>query len=138
MVSYWGIKKIAVLLSILVFPSSGFYYYYVDTVTFAEIIGSSGNPTVDIFINLFDFDTGCTRHEINELSKKCQTWNRKMDRIMAIQDPVQRDRQHTELVAEMMRDPAFKKLTQKILGTGSRSMKSILETLSSARGIGLF
>lgn len=132
------LKKLIVILLIAGPSSFGFYHYYVDTVSFAELMGKTGSPTLDIFVNLFDFDTGCTRHELQQLSSKCKVWNQEMEQILLIPDPGERDHQHTELVAEMMRDPVFKKLTQKVLGKGAQSLKGILETVSSAQGIGLF
>jgi len=127
------LKKLIIIILIAGPSAFGFYHYYIDTVSFAELIGSTGSPAVDIFVNLFDFDTGCTRHELQQLSSKCEVWNREMERILRIPDPAEKDRQHTELVAEMMRDPVFNKLTQKVLGKGAQSLKSILETVSSER-----
>lgn len=114
------------------------WFYYVDTLSMSEIVGQSDSAVVDIFVNLFDFDTGITRHEISQLSQKSKGWNLRMDEIMRIQDQTQRQAEHEKLVAEMMRDPAFKKIAQMILRTVGKTAKSTLDILSSFKTFGLF
>jgi hypothetical protein len=116
----------------------GYYHYYIDTLTFAEIVGSSGNSTADIFINLFDFDTGLTRYDVNHLSEKAKVWDESWKRTEAIADPAQRQAEQNRLLAEMMKDPSFKKVAQRMLGMGARSTKSLLDILGTAHVFGIF
>jgi len=130
--------RLLIVILVLAFLAYGVYYQYIETVRFSEIMGSSGNAAIDIFVNLLDFDTGCTRHELSALARKSQAWNVEMNRINTISDLDERNRQNTELMAEMMRDPAFRKLSQKFLVAGARGTKGLLETLAATRGVGLF
>ena len=46
------------------------YISIIDTLSLSEIMGSSGNNTTDILVNLFDFDTGITRHAMSNFASK--------------------------------------------------------------------
>ncbi len=128
-------KKLIAVILIVCPLAYGYHYYYVDTLSFAELIGETGSPTADLFINLFDFDTGVTRQEVHTLAANCKRWNARMDDIRQIQNPAERDRQQTLLVVEIMQDKTFKKLAQKLLGTGAKSTKSVLELLTSVKSL---
>jgi hypothetical protein len=116
----------------------GYYHYFIDTLTFAEIVGSSGNPTADIVINLFDFDTGLTRFDVHHLSEKAKIWNESWKQTETIANPAQRQAEQQILMAEMMRDPSFKKVAQRMLGMGARSTKSLLDILATVHVLGVF
>jgi hypothetical protein len=129
--------KIATIIFIIGVVYS-IWYYYIDTLSMSEIVGQSDNAKVDILINLFDFDTGITRHEMRQLSQKADGWNQRMSEIMRIQDESLRQAEQEKLVAEMMRDPAFKKIAQLLFKTGAKSAKGLLEILSLLKNFNLF
>jgi len=116
----------------------GIYFYYIDTLSLSEIMGSSGNNTTDILVNLFDFDTGITRHEMSNLASKSKEWSERMRKIESIPDQEAKERERTRLVAEMMRDPAFKKLSQKLLSKGASAAGSALNIAKSYKSFGFF
>jgi len=129
-----AIVMVVALLALIGFA----YYFFIDTLSIADIIGSTGNNTADIFINLFDFDTGVTRYEMHQLQTKSPEWNRRMDEISRISDPEVRQAENEKLVSEMMRDPSFKKLAQRLLGVGGKTAKSLLNITTSFKTLGVF
>jgi len=129
--------KIATIL-ILIGIAYSAWYYYIDTLTLSEITGQSENATVDILINLFDFDTGITRHEMRQLSQKADGWNQRMNDIMLIEDQSLQQAEQAKLVAEMMRDPAFKKIAKLILKGGTKSIKGTSDFLRILTAFSIF
>jgi hypothetical protein len=95
----------------------------------SDLIGNTNNPVSNILINLFDFDTGLTRYDIHHLSQKSEYWEKRMKEVLAIQDPQQREVENQKLVAEMMQDPAMKKIVKKLFAFGTKSALSILEAI---------
>lgn len=118
----------AVVLSIAM---GTYYHYYVDTLQLSEIVDTTGDNAATILVNLFDFDTGLTRHDIRRLSEKSPHWNRRIQEVAAIKDPARRSRAEEELVAEMMRDPAAKKVLRKLLGVGLKATGELLQFIAS-------
>jgi hypothetical protein len=106
-----------------------YYYYFVETLTLSDIMGKTNVPMVDIFVNLLDFDTGLTRNDIHNLSQKSGYWNMRMSQVESIQDPRLRQAEQEKLVAELLQDPALKKIVRKTLGFGTKSAFSILQTI---------
>ena len=130
-------KQFRILILVIVLIIFGYllYYFFIDTLKFSEITGDTKNPMANILVNLLDFDTGITRYEIYNLKNKSIKWEIETRRVLSIPDPNLRQREHEKLLAEMMRDPAFKKLSQKTLGFGS---KGILNTLQIIQGFSFF
>jgi hypothetical protein len=128
---------LALMIS-LVTLAYGYYYYYVQTLPLSEVVGSTGNSTADILVNLFDFDTGLTRYDLYHLRTKCQEWSKRTEDIRRISDPSLQEAENTKLVAEMMQDQSFKKVAKKILGMGASSTNALLRAVSSYRALGLF
>ena len=119
-------KKLTAFILIILFMGFGIYYFFIDTLSFAELAGKQSNPTATIFLNLFDFDTGLTRFDVINLKKKAKIWKIKERQIYSIQDPQKRKIEHEKFMAEMMQDPAFKKLSRKFLGMGAKGMQGLL------------
>jgi len=122
-------KKGIIALILLVSASAAYYYFFVDTLTVSEIVGETNDPTVDIFVNLFDFDTGLTRWDLYNLARKSDYWDRRINEVESIPDPYLRDRERQKLVAEMMRDPAFKKISRKLFGFGGKGAYLFLKAV---------
>ena len=118
--------KLGILILIILFIGFGIYYIFIDTLSFSELAGKQQNPTATIFLNLLDFDTGLTRYDVLNLKKKAEVWQAKERQIFSIQNPEIRRIEHEKLMAEMMQDPSFKKLSRKFLGMGAKGMQSIL------------
>lgn len=123
---------IVIPLIILIFlvPYS-YYYFFVGTLTISEIVGSTNNPTADILVNFFDFDTGLTRYDIYHLKSKSDYWNMRMREVSSMQDPQVRAIENEKLMAEMMRDPSMKKIVRKIFAFGGKSVMAILEAIKT-------
>ena len=102
------------ILTLLFFllASYGYYYYFVDTLNLSEIVGSSGSPAVDIIVGIVDFDTGLTRSDVHHLSRKSAEWDLELREIQKLQDVDLRKAKEDRLLAEMMDDPAFRKMAQ--------------------------
>lgn len=111
--------------------SFSYYHFFVDTLTISEIVGSTNNPTTDVLINLFDFDTGLTRYDIYHLKSKSDYWNMRMREVSSIQDPRARAIENEKLMAEMMRDTSMKKIVRKIFAFGGKSVMAILEAIKT-------
>jgi hypothetical protein len=125
-------KTLAALVGLVVL--AWFYHHvFVDTLTMAEIVGPTGNATGDIFVNLFDFDTGLTRYDVYNLASHCDEWNARMAEIEAIGDIARREAGRERLLAEMMLEPSFKKVARGVFGLGAQSAFALMKTLAAAR-----
>ncbi len=116
-----GKKGVIGLIILIIAVSASYYYFFVDTLKVSEIVGQTNDPAMDIFVNLFDFDTGLTRWDLYNLARKSDYWDRRINEVESIPDPYLRDRERQKLVAEMMRDPAFKKINRKLFGFGGKA-----------------
>lgn len=106
-----------------------FYYFFVDTLLISEITGKTQSAKANIFINLFDFDTGLTRYDVYHINKKSDYWNKRMREVQSISDMKERERANDELVAEMLQDPSLKKITRKFSAFGAKSAGNLLQIL---------
>ena len=95
----------------------------------SEIVEETGNNKIDILINIFDFDTGLTRHDIHRLKTTKDYWIQRMKEVEKIDDPYIRQTENEKLIAEMLDDPTMKKLVKGILSTGFDFAFSILEVI---------
>jgi hypothetical protein len=120
-------KKI-IIISISLFMLL-FWYFFIDTLAFSQLVGKNISSKASIFVNLFDFDTGLTRYEIYNLKSKSAYWERRMRKVASITDPKRREVEHEKLVAEMMQDPAMKKIVKKLFGFGTDSAFSVLKAI---------
>lgn len=97
----------------------------------SEIISKTDDNLTNIAVNLFDFDTGLTRHDINHLKNNKDYWIARIKEVEAIDDPDCKAKANTQLLSDMMDDPTLKKLTKIITSMGLSVAINLLETLSS-------
>lgn len=95
----------------------------------SEIVGKTDNAGINIAVNLFDFDTGLTRHEISQLNDRKDYWIARIKEVEAIQDNDQKTQASTQLLSEMMDDPVLKKICSGILNFGTDISFGLLETI---------
>jgi len=110
----------------------GYYFYFIDTLTLSEVTGRSSNPIDNIVINLVDFDTGLTRYDIHNLTKKAPYWDSRIQHVNSIKDPKKQQEEFIILMDEMLKDASMKKIIKKVAGFGS---KTTLTILKAAMGI---
>lgn len=106
-----------------------YWYFFIDTLKLTQITGKPDNPYASIFVNIIDFDTGLTRYDVYNLSRKSNYWQSRIRDVSAIQDPQKREFENTKLLAEMMEDPSIKKIMKKFIGFGADAALSILKTI---------
>ncbi len=116
----------------------GWYYSFVDTLSFSELVRRGPEPGPRILVSLFDFDTGLTRYDILRLRSKAPSWERRMRQISEMEDPEEQHAANTELLAEMMEDPAIKKMTRKTLIFSGNTALGFLEAVKTFKVIGMF
>lgn len=107
----------------------GGWYYGADTLMFSEIVGDSLGPRGTVLVNLFDFDTGLTRYDLYNLKNKTAYWDKRMQEVSSIRNPVLRQEEYDRLVAEMMQDPSMKKVMQKVVGFGSQATLTLVKAI---------
>ncbi len=130
--------KVLVVCLIVASGGTGYYYGFERTLMLSEIVGSSDDPTVELAVTLFDFDTGLTRYDLYHLSRRAPEWSSRMEEIDAMEDWEERQRQQHLLTAEMMRDPSMKKVMKKLFGISTSAAKAVLSAVSSFKSFGLF
>jgi len=125
--------KLVLILFLVGGTLGGSYYYYhqnyVETLTLNEIVGHTDNPLVNIAINLADFDTGLTRHDIKQLSENKGYWLQRINEVEAISDPNTKEHASYMLLDEMMEDPVLKKILSGVLNLGINVAFSLLGTV---------
>jgi hypothetical protein len=126
---YMNIKIAALLVFLIILGGASYYYYDVDTLKFSEIVGETNDPKTDIFVNLFDFDTGLTRYDIHNLSTKSEYWKKSITEVNSIPNQQTRELETEKLYAEMMKDPTMKKITKKLIGLGSQAVYAFLNAV---------
>ena len=126
-------SKTLLIIFIIVLLAFFSYYFFVDTLSFAQLSRKSDNPAATILINLLDFDTGLTRFDVYRLQKKTKVWEQRKKYIYSIMDPALQKSEFDKLVAEMMQDPGFKKIAQKVFGFGAKGIFETAKILSGFR-----
>lgn len=125
--------KLVLILFLVGGTLGGSYYYYhqnyVETLTLNEIVGHTDNPLVNIAINLADFDTGLTRHDLKQLFENKDYWLQRIKEVEAISDPVTKEHASYMLLDEMMEDPVLKKIFSGILNLGSDVSLGLIEMI---------
>jgi len=122
---------ILIVVVLIIIISGGYFYYrhnYVETVMLSEIVGHTDNDLVNIFVNLGDFDTGLTRHDINHLKSNKDYWIDRIKEVEATTDPQLREDANIKLLADMMEDPTMKKVCQIITARGLGFLLNMLQT----------
>jgi len=124
-------NKTIIFITFLIVSVCAFYYFFIDTLTISEIAGKQTSAKATIFLNFFDFDTGLTRYDIYRLVQKSEYWNARMKQVYSIQDANRQNIEHEKLLAEMMEDPAFKKIARKLFGLGGKASLTIMQIISN-------
>ena len=123
------IKLIVIIVLAGTLSIGGYYYYkhnYIDTLMLSEIVGKTENPTINILVNLGDFNTGLTRHDIKQLKDNKAYWLGRIQEVDAIGDPDQKEQASLKLLSDMMNDPVLKKICNGILNLGSDVSLSLI------------
>ncbi len=123
--------KVKIVIFVLFLSGAGYsyYHYFQETLMLSEIVGQSSNPTANLLVGIFDFDTGLTRYDVYHLSGKSKEWLARMEKINRIPDLNERQRQTERLYAEMLQDNSFKKVAQKLFGLGMNTVKLFLQVI---------
>ena len=127
-------KRILIIVILLAcgLSGGGYYYYqhfYVNTLKLSEIVGHSDNPIINIAVSLSDFNTGLTRHDIQQLKTNKDYWIERIKEADAITDPDLKEQANTKLLSDMMEDPALKKIGTGILNLGSSVSIGLIKTI---------
>jgi len=126
------IKILSLLLLLGAVTGGGYWYYqheYVETLMLSEIVGESDQPFENLLTDVFDFDTGLTRHDIKQIAKRKDYWKQRMDEVVEIADPDRKANEIARLYDEMSEDESMKKLRDKVLEKGGNIIGLILEAL---------
>ncbi len=108
----------------------GGWYFFVDTVSFRDLVGRPQGSFETIFVNLVDFDTGLTRYDIYRLKERAPYWNRRINEVDSIRDPRKRNEEQTRLVADMTEDPVLRKISKRVFGRGADLALSLLRAIN--------
>ncbi len=123
---------IGLLLTGALSCGGGYYYYqhyYGETLMLSEVVGHSNNDVLNILVNMADFDTGLTRHDINYIKSNKDYWINRMNEVNAIADPELKEQANIKLIADMMENPTMKKVCRIITFNGLNVAVNILETI---------
>lgn len=118
-----------ILIGVCFIVAFFYWYFFIDTLRFSQIAGNTKNPYASIFINIIDFNTGLTRYDIYNLSRKNEYWQRRISEINEIHDIEKRNLENAKLLAEMMNDPSINKIVKKFTGFGTEATFSILQAI---------
>jgi len=115
------IKSLFILLLLATLAGGGYWYYhheYVETLMLSEIVGKSDKPFENFLTDVFDFDTGLSRHDIKQIRKRKDYWLQRMDEVVETADPEKRAHEMAILYEEMSEDKSMKKLRDKVKEKG--------------------
>lgn len=126
------IKVIIIGLIVTSLTAGSYFYYqynYVQTLMLSEIVGKTDNSLANIAVNIFDFDTGLTRHDISQLKSKKDYWVKRTNEVESITDPTLKQEESLKLIDEMLEDPTMKKIFKGTLTLSSDLLDQILSSL---------
>ena len=124
------LKLIAIIVIVGGVLIGSYYYYhhnYVETLMLSEIVGHTDNPVVNIAINLGDFDTDLSRHDINVLKDNKDYWLARIQEVESIENSDLKEQASTELLSDMMEDPVLKKICSGVLQMGTSTAFGLIE-----------
>jgi hypothetical protein len=122
-----------ILIAIFVFCLlcfGGYYFYhheYVETLMLSEIVTDTEDNWTKIAVGFLDFDTGLTRHDLNQLYSKKDYWLKRINDVDKIIEPNLKAKESEKLLAEMMDDQAIKKVLKGSFTQTSEFIKEILK-----------
>ena len=108
-----------------------FWYHYIDTLMFSEIVGNEGGYETTIFVNLIDFNTQLSRHDIRRLKSKVRKWVKRLEDIEKIRDTETRRREYKKTMVEITADPSMKKIIRKVSIFGKDAVLPILQVINA-------
>ena len=126
------IKSLFILLLLAALAGGGYWYYhreYVETLMLSEIVGKSDKPFENFLTDVFDFDTGLSRHDIKQIRKRKDYWLQRMDEVVETADPEKRANEMAILYEEMSEDKSMKKLRDKVKEKGLDVAGLVLDAL---------
>ena len=121
-------KKILIGI-IIILVAFGIWYYFIDTLTFSQIIGDDVSQNVGMLVNMFDFDTEISRYNFNKLKFKVAKWDKKLQEIDRNNDPTSRDKEREKVIQEIVSDPTVKKLMKHIPGFGKDTVTTLFDII---------
>lgn len=126
------VKIILVILLLTTALASSYYYYkynYISTLMLSEIVGETDNMFANLAINIFDFDTGLTRHDIKQLNDKKDYWITRINELEEIQDADQKQQATIQLFADFFDEPAIKKIKSKLIALSPDTILELIKTI---------
>ena len=105
----------------------GYQYYYVETLWLSEIIDAKDSSITKIAVNIFDYNTELSRHDLQSIKSSKDYWLNRVAEIDLIQDKDLKKKENEKLVEEILQDPAMKKIFK---GTVSKTAEFIKELLN--------
>jgi hypoxanthine phosphoribosyltransferase len=126
------IRLILSFIAALLLAGGGYFYYnyqYVETLRLSEIVGNSGNLLENMLTNIFDFDTGLTRHDMRQIEKRKDYWLQRMNDLQQISVPDQQAEEMARLYNEMSEDESMAKLRDKVFEKNWEVGMLVLEVL---------
>ena len=111
------IRLILSLVAALLLAVGGYYYYhyqYVETLRLSEIVGKTENPLENMLTNMFDFDTGLTRHDLMQIEKRKDYWLQRVNDLERISNSDQQAEEMVRLYNDMSEDESMAKLRDKV------------------------
>lgn len=105
--------KIALTIVFISVSISLFVYYhhnYVTTLMLSEVVGKTDNPSINLAVKFFDFDTGLTRSDIKHLDKNKDYWISRINELETIHNSEQKQQASIQLLSDMMDDPVLNKI----------------------------
>jgi len=125
--------KFFLILFLAIVVSLGSYFtykhYFVETLNLSEIVGHTDNPLANLALNFMDFDTGLTRNDLRRLKSNKDYWIDRIKEVDAIQDPDRKMQAGTQLLSDMMEDPALKKICSGILSLGTNVTLGLIQNI---------
>lgn len=124
-----NVISLLVVAVLIIAAIYGGYYFFIDTLSFQDITGSTNNSLLDIAISVIDFDTEVTRYDLWRFGRHSDYYERRMKEIDAIQDNSKRMSESEKLIAELAQEPAIKKMTHKAALFGGKGALEIAKML---------
>ncbi len=127
------LKFLVSVILVLIISLGGYLFYkheYVDTLMLSEILGKSDKPIENFLTDVFDFDTGLTRHDLKILKKRKDYWKERMNDVTEINDPSQQANEMAKLYEEMKEDEVMSKILDKASEKTSKLAGTILDLLN--------
>ena len=125
-----GKKSNKILIGIvIILIAFGIWYYFIDTLTFSQIIGDDVSQNVGMLVNMLDFDTEISRYNFNKLKFKVAKWDKRLQEIDRINDPTSRNKEREKVIQEIMSDPAVKKLMKHLSGIDKDTVTTLIDII---------